>query len=137
MTENDNFSNEESINIETIDRFMELRSKEMEVKRDEVELEKNSLNIKAAEIESNHKLGEKSIHAQLEDSKLKQEYFLTTNRRGIVLAGFVSLLVFAFLLASMYMGETSFAEQIFHIVIGAIGGFFAGRGTKEKSNSDE
>lgn len=124
---------------EFIGEFIALQEKEIEFKTEELKIRKEESAFRSAELKHNQAIAEKSISAQLEDSKLKQSYFLTANLRKSVLIGIAMLSVLGFLIFSMVNNNTDFAARLFDIIVGGLGGFAAGKGLSKKteSNSDE
>lgn len=115
-----------------VERFLAVQEKEIDVKFKELEIRKEEIDCQKEDQKHNKDMAEKAIDAQLEDSRLRQTYFLSVNLRKNILIGFITLIVFGFLIAAMVMDKEGFAERVMDIMIGGLGGFAIGYFVKNK-----
>lgn len=116
---------------------MELIEQFLEVQNREIQLKSQELDVKRDELAHNKEIAKDSIAAQLEDSKIKADYFSKTNLRKSVLLGMCIVGLLGFLAYSMHTGQTDFAERVLDILIGAAGGFFVGKFISFSSDKDD
>ena len=123
-------SPEDTPSSDLVEQFLDIQNKEIQVKAQE-------LDIKKAELAHNQEIAKESIAAQLEDSRIKADYFSKEGRRKAILIGICVVGGLGFLLYSMHTGKTDFAERVLDILVGAAGGFFIGRFTKNNLSNNE
>lgn len=117
-------SGEQQHDSKTISQFIELQHRELDARIAEADLAKH-------ELDTNSEIAHKSIEAQSKDRERQASVFDGQHKRQTWLYGLGAILVFAFLLAAMYAGQTEFAERIAYIAAGAIGGYFVGKNKAE------
>ena len=122
---------------EFIGEFIHLQHKELEFKTEELKIRQEEAAFKSAELQHNQVIAEKSIDAQLEDSKLKQDYFVKANLRKSILIGISILSILSFLIFAMVNENTDFAARLFDMLVGCVGGFAASKGLSKKSESND
>lgn len=112
---------------ELFSQFLDNQAKEMDVRQEEAKASAIDAETRRMEIEHNKEIATQSIGAQLEDSKLKAGYFSTVETNRYKLGMVALVLFFIFMLAAMFSDNTQFAGDIIKVVIGAVGGYFAGK----------
>lgn len=106
-----------------VEQFLTVQAQEAEVKLRELQVREAEIACQKEDQIHNKEIAEKSISAQLEDARLKQNYFLEVNRSRFWLVIVITVVFLAFLLASMFMGKEAFVGRLFDTLIGALGGF--------------
>lgn len=112
---------------EAVKEIFALQHKELDTRKQEIECNKH-------ESDNNRAVAEQSIKAQLEDNKVRAEYFNKKDSRKTKLMGGCLISVLTFLLLSMYMGQTDFAYDIVKIIVGAVAGYFIGKNHQNTDN---
>lgn len=116
--------------VAVIREFLHVQKQELEVRSKEADLAR-------LELEHNKDLGHKSIDAQLEDSKLKFQYFSGQQEKRFIVT-LVSVVLFAlFMFYAMYSGNTDFAHDVLKLAIGAFAGYFVGKSQKSPPNDQK
>lgn len=119
-----------------VEQFLTVQAQEAEVKLRELQVREAEILCQKEDQLHNKEIAEKSILAQLEDAKLKQTYFLEVNRSRFWLVIVITVVVLAFLLASMFMGKEAFVGRLFDTLIGALGGFAIGKVLESKKKDN-
>ena len=136
MPDKKNLPETTTLKSEVVEKLLEVQSKEIDLRAQEVEIRGKELEVQKSEIAHNQDIAKESISAQLEDSKLKQEFFLKANLRKTILTGIVIVGAFGFLFYAMHNDQTTFAERVVDLIVGAIGCYFAGKATSKKENNN-
>nr|WP_321399395.1 hypothetical protein [uncultured Desulfobacter sp.] len=115
---------------ELIQRFLEVQSRELDIKVRELELE--------AQREKNNKaVAEISIKANLDDRSDERTHVEKVSRYGMILIGFIVTLFAAVACYCLYLGKEALLMKVAEIIAIFAAGFFTGFGyqaIKKSSN---
>jgi hypothetical protein len=125
---------------ESLDRFLEVQTRELELRKSELDIRREELNVRREESRQGYEFAQQSLRAQAEDLKEVRKgerrdssYLLIT-----ILAALITLAVV--LLVSLYWNKEQFVLELVRVILAALGGggvgYAAGRKKKDKP-SDE
>ena len=115
---------------ELLERFLQLQENELAVRQEE-------LSIRKQETANSHEFSKKGLDAQLEDRQRERQANQKSRRDRLVFAGFVVLVLVAFIVFALYMNKDAIALEIIKGAIFLISGYFAGRFHQKKTDEPD
>lgn len=119
---------------ELINRFIELQTQEISVRREE-------LGLKKQEIANTHEYAKMALEAQVQDLGDSRKHSKSTRRDRLIFAGFIVILLGAFIVYALYLGKDQIAIEILKAIVyllaGGLGGYALKTKSSEKKDSDE
>lgn len=112
--------------ITTIEKFVEVQSREIALKEKELDFKTQELEIRRQQINSNKEIALKSIEAQKEDRATQSNIFSKVEIKKIYFKYAVTFSVAVVVIVSMFTGNAQYAIELAKIGGGVLAGYFAG-----------
>jgi len=118
----------QSLTPELISQLLENQAKEIEIKAQELDLQKQ-------QDENNFEFGKKALDAQLSDRKMQRDCNNNLQKNQYLLISFLSLIIVAVIIISLYFNKDAIAIEIIKAVVFILAGGLGGYGLKSKEYS--
>lgn len=112
--------------IAAIEKFVEVQTREIELKEKEIDFKTQELAIRQQEIDSNREIALKSIDAQKEDRATQASFFSGLETKKVYFKYLVTIAVSVVVIVSMYTGNAQYAIELAKIAGGVLAGYLAG-----------
>ncbi|EJQ8147555.1 hypothetical protein N8J30_004259 [Salmonella enterica subsp. enterica serovar Newport] len=112
--------------ITTIEKFVEVQSREIALKEKELDFKTQELEIRRQQIDSNKEIALKSIEAQKEDRATQSNIFSKVEIKKIYFKYAITFSVAVVVIVSMFTGNAQYAIELAKIGGGVLAGYFAG-----------
>ncbi|HFW4798346.1 TPA: hypothetical protein ACIBS5_003789 [Salmonella enterica subsp. diarizonae serovar 60-67:z35:-] len=112
--------------ITTIEKFVEVQSREIALKEKELDFKTQELEIRRQQIDSNKEIALKSIEAQKEDRATQSSIFSKVEIKKVYFKYAVTFSVAVVVIVSMFTGNAQYAIELAKIGGGVLAGYFAG-----------
>lgn len=112
--------------ITTIEKFVEVQSREIALKEKELDFKTQELEIRRQQINSNKEIALKSIEAQKEDRATQSNIFSKVEIKKIYFKYAITFSVAVVVIVSMLTGNAQYAIELAKIGGGVLAGYFVG-----------
>jgi hypothetical protein len=126
--------NQEGMPIEFVGVFLENQREELEVRKKQIELDRQHDNNMA-------EYSKKALEAQLQDNREDRHYKQATTKYYLIFGGIVVFCLLVISVAALHLGKEQFALEIFRAIFyggfGAVAGKFFEKGRRRTKDPDE
>ena len=118
--------NPEGQELQVQAQFFELQKHEIAFKQDELAVKNNELDLEKHKSNNEVKIAEKSIAAQLETEKLRQQAYLKSNKSKSIIVGLLLLAITSIIFYALYDKQTDIIMEIVKLIAVFAGGYGIG-----------
>lgn len=109
----------------------------LSIQEAEIQVRSQELSVRGKEIDANARSAEKSIDAQLEAEKLRQQAFLGHTKSRAWLTGGLIIAVLIVIVVALVLDKDAFAMEILKQIAVAVGSFAGGYAVRSFQKSEQ